>query len=95
MRHHLKIGSSLSILQSLRRDEYPTASLSRSLSPPLSSPPSPYPFPSFVVSDSSRRFDHFLRTRLGIATGNPFWNVSQDGIRRLVRFVRLDHSSTS
>ncbi|CAM9523398.1 unnamed protein product [Hapterophycus canaliculatus] len=30
------------------------------------------------------KFDHFLRTRLGIATGNPFWRVSQDGIHRLV-----------
>ncbi|CAN0332483.1 unnamed protein product [Ectocarpus sp. 12 AP-2014] len=29
------------------------------------------------------QFDHFLRTRLGIATGNPFWRVSQDGIHRL------------
>eukprot|EP00903_Cladosiphon_okamuranus_P008889 g8509.t3 len=31
------------------------------------------------------RFDHCLRTRLGIATGNPFWRVSQDGIHRLLQ----------
>ncbi|CAM9172427.1 unnamed protein product, partial [Pylaiella littoralis] len=31
------------------------------------------------------KFDHFLRTRLGIATGNPFWRVSQDGIHRLLQ----------
>ncbi|CAM9297243.1 unnamed protein product [Scytosiphon promiscuus] len=30
------------------------------------------------------RFEHFLRTRLGISTGNPFWRVSQDGIHRLL-----------
>lgn len=39
--------------------------------------------------DQPRRFDHFLRTRLGVATGNPFWRVSQDGVHQLVRFASM------
>lgn len=47
---------------------------------------SPLFFSTFArFSSLLPRFDHFLRTRLGIATGNPFWRVSQDGIHRLVR----------